>query len=178
MDWLFESLWTILIVGIVVEIVLGLVLLNTGRGAVLVAMVAVALLVGVAAVVERMVVTDREAVTNALYGAAVALEANDLDELFTYVGPEAQSLRGRATEVLPRIRIKEAKIGGLQVTVNRVNNPPTARTELVGRFIVEDIAQQIPYENYVQRFAIHWRRDGDRWLMVDYEEGPSGEGAE
>jgi len=178
MDWLFEGLWTILIVGIVLEIVLGLVLLNTGRGAVLVAMVAVALLVGVAAIVERLVVTDREAVTNALYGAADALEANDLDELFTYVGPEAQSLRRRASDVLPRIRIKEANIGRLQVSVNRVHNPPTARTELIGRFIVEDIAQQIPYENYVQRFAIRWRRDGDRWLMVDYEEGPRGEEAE
>ena len=178
MDWLFEGLWTILIVGVAIEIVLGLILLNTGRAAILFAMIAVAALVGMAAVVERVVVTDREAVTNALYGAAYALEANDLDELFTYVGPEAQSLRGRASDVLPRIRIEEANIGGLEVSVNRVNNPPTARTQFVGRITVEDRAQQVPYENYVQRFVIRWRRDGDRWLMVDYEEGARGEGVE
>ncbi|MBX3414211.1 MAG: hypothetical protein KF708_16100 [Pirellulales bacterium] len=175
MDWLFEGLWTILIVGVVIEIILGLILLNTGRAVVLVAMIGVAALVGVAAIVERIVVTDREAVTGALQGAADALEANDIDALFAYVGPEAQALRSRALQELPRFRIKEAKVGGLKVTVNRVHNPPTARTELIGTFKVQDKKQQVPYENYVQRFAIRWRQEGDRWLMVDYEEGTRGE---
>jgi hypothetical protein len=171
MDWLFESPWAIIIVGVAVEIVLGLIFMNTGRGAVLIAMLAVGVSVALGVLVERVVVTEREEIEVALYGAAAALEANDLEALFTFVGSEAQSLRSRASEVVPRFRILEAKIAGLKITVNHVTNPPTARTELVGRFEVEDASQRIPYENYIQRFAIRWRRDGDRWLMVDYEEG-------
>lgn len=173
-DWLFESPWTIIIVGVVIELVLGLIFMNTGRAAVLFAMLGVAVVVALGVLTERLVVTEREQIEGALYGAAAALEDNDLDALFEYVGPEAQSLRDRAAQVMPRYKILEAKVGGLKLTVNHVTNPPTARTELVGRFKILDESQRIPYENYIQRFVIRWRRDGDRWLMVDYEEGPGG----
>lgn len=174
MDWLFESPWTVIIVGVAVELVLGLMFLNTGRVVVLVAMAVVAAVVALGVFVERVVVTEREEIEGALYGAATALEANDLDRLFTYVGPEAQPLRARAAEVVPRFRILEAKVRQLQVSVNHVTNPPTARTELVGVFKVEDKSQQLPREDYIQRFVIRWRRDGERWLMVDYVEGRDG----
>ncbi len=78
MTLLFENPLRIIFIGIVIEAVLGIVLLRTGRGALLWAMLGVLALTLAGVVVERLVVTEKERVEMTLDGITSALEANDL----------------------------------------------------------------------------------------------------
>ena len=68
-----------------VLLTLGVFFLKSGRALILVAMAGVALLMGLAIVIDRVVVTDREQVANIIYDCAAAAERNDLDAVLAHV---------------------------------------------------------------------------------------------
>ncbi len=76
MSWLLEDPTLVLVTGAIVLVLLGVALAKTGRGAILLGMVGVAVLVAALVVVEWVVVTQRERVESTLYGITKALEAN------------------------------------------------------------------------------------------------------
>ena len=91
MTLLFENPLRIIFIGIVIEAVLGIVLLRTGRGAMLWAMLGVLALTLAGVAVERLVVTEKERVEMTLDGITSALEANDLTRVLSYIAPDATS---------------------------------------------------------------------------------------
>jgi hypothetical protein len=123
--------------------------------------------------VEWLVVTDREHVSNTLEDVADALETNDLDLVMGFIAPEATRLRSDAQTYLPNIVIRDANIGGdLEVTVNRLTNPPTARATFTGRLTGASRGpDRWPHENFVRKFTLKLRQEEDRWLLTDYELG-------
>lgn len=169
MSWIFEDVTWLIAAGIVVEAVLAVILLRTGRGAVLFAMGAVFALVLVGVAAERLIVTEPEEVESALDAVATALEANDVPTVLSYLAPEASQIRDTVERELPRLTITEAKIRDLDVKINRLTSPATAEARFRGILNVKDNSGQFPYENYMQRFTVHLRREGNRWLLVAYE---------
>jgi hypothetical protein len=168
MTALVESPWPVLFIGIVVEAALGLALLKTGRGKLLWAMIGVGVLTLLGLVVERLVVTDREAVADTLDAAAAAVEANDLERLLSYISPTAQRPQADSRFVLGRFEVSKARVRNLEVSINRLTSPPTAKAKFTAFGQGRDRQGVFPYQAYSQQVIVELRLEGDRWLVTDY----------
>jgi ketosteroid isomerase-like protein len=176
MDILFENPLRIIFIGIVIEAVLGIVLFRTGRGALLWAMLGVLALTLLGVVIERLVVTERERVEMTLDGITAALEANDLKRVLSYVAPEAVQTRNRAAWALGRIEVQSAWIYRLEITVNRLTSPMTAKAAFFGHISYRDRQGESPYNNYGSRFVADLRKQGDIWVVTGHVEEQEAEG--
>jgi hypothetical protein len=163
-----ESPWPILFVGIAVEGVLAMLLLQTGRGKFLIAMIGVAAVVVVGLIVERLVVTDREAVEHTLDAAVAAVRKNDVNGLLACIAPSAQNARGLSQWVLGRFEIEEGRISDLDIKVTRQTSPPSATAKFLAVGKARDRMGQVPYEGYMQHVAVELQLQGGRWLVTDY----------
>jgi hypothetical protein len=164
-----ESPWPILFIGIAVEAVLGMALMQTGRGKYLVAMIGVAVIVVIGLVVERLVVTDREAVRLTLDAAVAAVRKNDLNGLLDCIEPSAKEPRELSRWVLSRCEVQEGHISDLQITVNRLTSPPTAEAKFLAVGRGRDRMGEFPYQGFAQRVVVQLRLQGDRWLVTGYK---------
>ena len=169
-----ESPWPALVIGAATLALLGVAYHNTGHRRLLTAMFAAVGVTCVLLLVQFLVVTQREAISNTLEDVAVALESNQLETVLGYLAPEADRIRGNARQYLPGVEIGDANIGGdLQVTINRLTNPPSARATFTGRIsgVNRSPAERNPYENFVRKFTLTLRQDDERWLITGYEMG-------
>ena len=165
---LLESPWPILLIGIAVEAVLAIALLRSGQGKMLWAMLGVAGLLVVGLVVERLVVTDREAVENTLDTAVAAVEANDLNRLLECISPSAQKTRADARWALGRVEFRKARITDLEITINRLTSPPTAKAKFHAIGTGRDRLGESPYPSFMRPVTVNLRREKGRWLIGDY----------
>ena len=168
-----ESPWPALWLGLLAEVLLGVAWYQTGNKRLFQAMAGALVVMLLLLALELLVVTDREAVSNTLEATASALETNDLNQVTAFLAPDATKLRADAERYLPNLMVRDANIGGdLEVTVNRLTNPPTARATVTGRINAASRgAERLPYENFVRKFTLKLRQEGDRWLLTDYEMG-------
>ena len=164
-----ESPWPILFIGISVEAVLALLLLQTGRGKLLTAMIAVAIFTAAGLIVEHLVITDRKAVVNTLYDAVTAVKANDRNRMLDCISPSVKWPRNTACWLLDRVEVEEAYLSGLEVTINRLTNPPTAEARFLAIGRAKDKSGQVPYQGYSQHVVVRLRLEGNRWLVADYD---------
>jgi len=174
MTALLESPWPAIVVGVMAAGLLGVAYHNTGNPRLRWAMAGTLAAVLLLLLVEWLVVTDREAIADTLEDVAVALETNDLDAVLAYLAPEGDRIRLDAQRYLPAFEISDANVGGdLEVVVNRVTNPRTARVTFTGRIsgASRNLAERSPYENFVRPFTLRLREDEDRWLITDYDMG-------
>ena len=145
-----ESPWPILLIGIAVEAVLAVMLLRTGQGRVLWAMLGTAAVVLVGLVVERLVVTDREAVENTLDACVAAVKANDINRLLECISPTAPQVRAEARFVLDRFEIQKAALIDLEITINRLTNPPTAKAKFRASAPAGTARARFPYQGFAE----------------------------
>jgi hypothetical protein len=96
--WFTENPLPILIGGGVVLLVLLVLLLKTGRGVILTAMLGVAVVMGLAVLIDRLVVTDRERIANVIYQGAAAAQRNDLDAIVDLISPSASDVRAASRD--------------------------------------------------------------------------------
>jgi len=171
MGWLFEDPVTVIVAGVLIEALLGVALYNSGQGKLLWAMGGVLVLTLLLVLVELVVVTDREQISDTLSGAAAALESNDPAAIVSYIAPEASGMRARAETALSVVVIESASFSGLDVIVNSHMIPPTAEARFIGKFRGHDRLGRMPYNNVLRRFVIDLRREGDRWVMTNYRVG-------
>ncbi|MCE5266961.1 MAG: hypothetical protein LLG00_03655 [Planctomycetaceae bacterium] len=163
-----ESPWPWLLLGIALETALAIVLLQTKRGAVLWAMLGTAVLVAAGLFVERLVITDREAIENTLDAAVAAVEHNDINRLLACISPSAQQTRGDARWMLGRVDVRSVWVRGLEVKVNRLTSPWTADARFTATGSGKDRKNEFPYDSYSQRVLVKFQREGDRWLVTGY----------
>jgi hypothetical protein len=162
-----ESPWPFLLIGMAAEAVLAILLAQTGRGKFLWAMIGVGALTLVGLAVERLVVTDREAVENTLDAAVAAVAANDLPKVLSFTAPTAQKSRAEAQWILGRFQVDMARISGLEITLNRLTSPPTARAKFLAIGHGRDRTGQMPYNAFRQHVVVVLQLDGDRWLVTE-----------
>jgi hypothetical protein len=164
MTWIVEDPWPALVGGIVVEAILGVVLVMTGRGRLLWAMAGVLAATAGLVLLEWLVVTDVERVEDAIHGVAGAIQRNDVDEVLEYVSPSAVRLRTTIQSTIRRVHVRQISIkNNLQVLVNRRVNPPAAQAS----FSVVVTANGIQYPTFV---VVRLRLEGERWRVYDYED--------
>lgn len=177
MSWLFEDPTTLIAAGVLIEALLAVALVKSGRILLIAAMVGVLALVGLGVLVERLVVTEREQIEATLDGVTTALEANDVEGVLRFIDPAAAGMRSSVRSAVSEARITDARIYDLVAHVDHRTNPPTARADLTGR-VKGRYRGEAPAGGeglFLRRFTVDFRQEGDRWLMTDYQDrGPIG----
>ncbi len=170
MTWFVESPWPSLMLGVVLEVILTIALVRTGRVAIIGAMVVVfAMTVGMV-ILERMIVTEAEEVEDSLDRVAAALVANDSPAVLACFSPQCPRL-AELRSILSRVTVRVATIGGdLEVRPNHLTQPPSAICYFTGHVEAKDSRGQIPYEHMMRKFKVTLRKEGGRWLIADYSE--------
>jgi len=169
MSTLLENPMPIIFLGIFAEAILGVMLVKTGRGALLLAMIAVLAVVLGGVGLEALVVTDREQVEATLEGGAAAFEANDLDRVLTFIAPDAQGTRNAARDALHWARFEQIKITNLEVTVVRTASPPTARAKLIVLVTARERRGDFALVGHPVPVEIQLQQAGDRWLVIAHD---------
>ncbi len=166
--FMLESPWPILLGGIVIEALLALALLRTGRGRFLWIMLGVGVLVGAGLLLERCITTDREAVEDCLDAIVAAAEANDINRLLENVSPKAVKVQIEARAVLSRVEVTKARLTDLETKINRLTNPPSAKVKFRVIGTARDRSGEIPYQGFAEFLAVDLRQENGRWLVFDY----------
>lgn len=163
-----ESPWFWMLSGLAVEAALAIALLRSQRGYLIWVMLGVAVLTLGGLGLERLVVTEREAVAMTLDAGAAAAEANDVNRLLDCISPQAQKPRNFARWVLSQATIQEARVRDLEIKINRLTSPPTASARFLAVGRGRDRGGQIPYEVFARRVTVTLRLEGGRWLATDF----------
>jgi hypothetical protein len=167
--WFTEDPTPIFILGGITLVVLFVYLMKTGRGLVLVAMAAVAAFMGLAVLVDALVVTDRERVENVIYEAAAAAEHNNLDSVAAFVSPSAPQIKADIRHWIGQLIIESVTIGGLDVAVNHTTSPPTATAKFwyVGQG--QWRRGVTVYERIPGKLKVDFRLENNQWRVISYE---------
>lgn len=170
MTILLETPWPAILVGIVVEAILGVILLRTGRGVVLVAMGGVVLVVLALVGLQWLVETERERVEATIDRGREALEANDPDAVLACLSPQAESTEGLVRWAMQRVEFTRVRITQLEIgQINELTSPPSVRVRLAAVVEFRDRLGQFPYNHRPIEFELTLRRYGDRWLIADHD---------
>jgi hypothetical protein len=168
--YLVEDPTMFIFLGILIEAVLGIALFRTGRGFLIWIMLGVLVVCLTGIIGQRFIITERKRVVQTLDGIVVALEANDVEKTLTYLEPEAAHSRERARWALGRVEVQSASYRKLDVQINMLTSPPTAKVQFFGLINYRDRRGEIPYNNYASNFTINLRKHGDRWLVQEHQE--------
>lgn len=122
-------------------------------------------------IVERLVVTEREAVEATLYQIAADVESNNRAAILAHIHSGAPSLKARAEAEMPNYTFTQCTINKLhRIDVNADAEPPSAVAEfnvfVSGSFKVgnETFVGELP--RYI---ALELRKDGDGvWRVENY----------
>jgi len=169
MTSLLEDPLPILFLGILVEAALGVALVRTGRGVLLGAMAGVLALVLAGVGLEWLVVTEREEVEATLDCGIEALEANDLEAVLACCSPSAEHTRHEARRALDWVEFIDIRITDLDITINRLTSPPTAKAEFIAMVSARDRKQFFGEYARPIGFTLTLRPYDGGWLVEGHE---------
>ena len=175
MSWLFEDPTMLIAAGVLIEALLAVALVKSGRGSLVAVMLGVLLLVALGVVVEQAVVTERERVEAVLDTASAALVAGNVEGVLGTIDPAAAELRSYVRSVMSQARITDVKLHDLVITVNDHTAPPTARADFMGR-VKGTFRGEAPAGGEglaLRRLRVELRRDPEGWFITEYRDrGP------
>lgn len=168
--WFTENPTPILVSGGLVLLVLAGFFLKSGRAGILIAMAVVAAVMGLAVLIDHLVVTDREAVANTIYDAAAAAERNDLNAVMDIISPRPPEVKAEAQRWIGQAKVESVSISAMEVTLNREAKPMTARAEFRVFATGQLTDRTMPYPiKYLGRLNVNFVQSGKRWLVTEYE---------
>ena len=160
----------ILLVGASATVIMVLVVIFTRRVPALLGLIGVILLTGLLLLVELLVVTDVETIENMLYQGAESLEQNVIPAALAHISPAAESIRQQAERLFSDFTFFRVRIGyDLYVTIDHQAQPITATARFTCHAKLRHRSEIIPYEKGFRRMTVTLVREGDRWLVTDYE---------
>jgi hypothetical protein len=177
-NWLFEDPWTIIIVGSLSELLLGVAAWRTGRVAVIGIMAIVLALVALGLFVEWKVVTDRESAEATLHAAAGAVVAGDPQAVLQFVAPEAEEVQSAVHRYLGWVEFNQIIIRSPETRI--LEGDRIARIRFTAHVKVRlKTGMEVGRDEFPVFLEIRLRKQGERWLVTDYERlnfGPAGGG--
>jgi hypothetical protein len=172
MTWLYEQPLIIVVLGVSVILGLGAGWSASGRRELLYGMgVALALLIA-GLVIERRVITDREAIRATLLQIARDVQSNDHRSVTRHIHASAPELKKKADAELPNYQFTECRVTKINlIDVDNHAEPRSAMVEL--NIIVSGTFKYAGFEGtgtYPRLVKLHMLREKDgRWTVVDYE---------
>ena len=168
-SWFTENSMIPLVTGtFLVLAFLGLAISARERTMFYAAMIIAALTVGVV-VTERLIVTDREAVTEIVYSLAKSVEENDMEAVLRRVSNQREDAKDKIRNEMPRYSFESVRVLGIaDFSVQSDVDPKKATIDFVvlahGRLIAHGQG------NHVQRrIRLYFQKEADgQWRMIDY----------
>lgn len=122
-------------------------------------------------IVATTIETEKEKLTKTIYQVAAAVRSNDHDRALTFMHPNASAATQRAKSEISRFKFEDARVTSIQdVSVNDHTKPPTATTEFIAKMTVEGDHTYFGMKfNGARLLKVYWMKQGDRWLISDYE---------
>jgi hypothetical protein len=172
MTWLYEQPLIIVVLGVALILGLGAAWSASGRKELLYAIGAVLVLLIAGLVIERLVVTDREAIRGTLQEIASDVQSNDRRALGQHIHSTAPELRKRLDAEMPNYHFTECRVTRIHlIDVDANAEPRSAMAEFnviaTGTFRQSGIEVTDTVPRWVR---LHMLRETDgRWTVVDYE---------
>jgi low affinity Fe/Cu permease len=173
MNWLFEQPVVVVLIGIALLIALGGGWSATGRKELLYAMGVTLLLIVAGLIVEKVVVTDREAIRAKLIEIARDLQHNDRSAVVAHVHSSRPELKQKAEAELPKYHFSECRITGIHlIEVNSKAEPRSSIVEfnLMARLSVKDGMIELADASIPRwvKLQMAVEKDGT-WKVQEYE---------
>ena len=173
--WLFDHPLTIILIGVVLGVFVGGAWTATGRKELLYALGAVVALTVAWLVVERMVVTDREAVHAKLREIARDVQANNMQKVLGHIAKGSPSLVQRAQAEMPNYKFTECRVTKIHKTdIDSASEPRSALVEfnvvVTGSFSEGGFEASGRYPRWVQLQLI--READGQWRVQNYDHAP------
>lgn len=169
MTLLSENAVAIAVLGVLATTVALVVFLARRNVAALAALVAAIGATGLLLVVERLVVTDREAVAAAVEEVLDAIESNDVPGLLAWIDPAAANVKADAERLMPLVKVKTANAAAADVDVNAAANPPTAAVQFRAYLHGVHATSGTPLLYANQRVDLEWVKRDDGWRITAYQ---------
>lgn len=175
MTWITDNPIPLFILGLMTQIILGLILWQTGRGWVMFLMIASGISSIGLIVAEICIVSPSEEIASTLDEIAASLVSNKPENVLAFIAPEKTVLRANAVQQLKRVRIHEAAVtGDLRVSAEALpeSDQQTASASFNARIKANFLKDTSPYEQLVQRVKVDFRKEKGRWLVTHYVLNP------
>jgi len=170
MLWLYEQPLVIVALGVGLILALGAAWSASGRKELLYAVGFAFVLLIVGLIVERVVVTDREAIRSTVLQIASDVQHNDRRAVVGHIYSGSPQLRRQAEAELPKYQFTELRITRIHlIDVDRQAEPRSAIVE----FNVMGSGSErsgLEIEHIAQWVKLHMLREKDgRWTVADFE---------
>jgi hypothetical protein len=170
--WLFDHPLSIILIGVVLGVFVGGTWTATGRKELLYALGAVVALTVAWLLVERFVVTDREAVHATLREIARDVQTNNVQKVLGHIAKGNPSLVARAQAEMPNYKFSECRVTKIHKTdIDAASEPRSAMVEfnvvVTGTFSQGGFEASGRYPRWVQLQLV---REGDgQWRVQSYD---------
>lgn len=176
MNWLFDRPVYVAILGLVLCMPIAIAWVMTGRKEVLYALAAAFALFVALLIMERVVVTDREAIEATVQQIVRDVQANDHPAVQRHVYSRASALQQRVQKELPNYVFTECRITKApDIEVNTKDEPRSARVTFLaaaaGDFKYQGMSASASKEAPIRRrIILQMRKEADgRWTVEDYD---------
>ena len=166
-ELLFESPYTIGVVGIAVAGVAAFVWLQTAQKAAAWVAISAAAITLILVMLSIQVKTDREKIASLIAEVCATVQRNDRERAYQYIHPNADEGLARAKSEFPRLTFSEARVTRMKsIEVNHLTSPATAIAEFNVFLRVEVDGTEFKVPRFIRAYFM---QKDDEWLVTDYE---------
>jgi hypothetical protein len=171
MSWLYEQQLVIVALGVTLILALGAAWSASGRKELLYAIGAAFILLVAGLIVEKVVVTDREAIRATVLQIARDVQNNDRRAVLAHVHSGAQQLRRQAEAELPKYEFKELRITRINlIDVDKQAEPRSAIVEFNVIGSASERGGVVALDHVAQWVKLQMLREKDgRWTVAEFE---------
>jgi low affinity Fe/Cu permease len=169
--WLFDTPIYIVLIGIVVGVFVGIAWSASGRKELLYALIGVAVLTVAMLIVERVVITDQEAIQATLAEIARDVQANDMKRVIGHIAIGSPSLVQKAQNEMPNYEFTECRVTKIHKTdLDASAEPRSAIVEFNvrfdGKFKQGGVEVHGPGVRWIRLQMV--REEDGKWRVLDY----------
>jgi hypothetical protein len=173
--WLFDTPIYIVLIAIVAGVLAGVAWTSSGRRELLYALGAVVVLAVTMLIVERAVITDREAIRTKLAEIARDVQANDMQRVLGHIAKGNPSLIGRVQNEMPNYDFTECRVTKIHKTdIDSSAEPRSAIVEFNvrfdGKFGRGGFEMRGPGVRWIRLQMV--REEDGQWRVLNYEHAP------
>jgi len=167
MSWLTEDPTPIYVLCGLASAVLVAVVYFTGRAVWLLGVTAALGIMGVALLIDVLVLTDRERIEDVIAEGAEAVKSNDISRVLPLISPNAPELQDLATRTMQMFKFSDIRVTTTpEIMVNKLTSPPSAKARFSAVAHVRMPGGGTSTQPVPRKVELRFAWEGDRWLVT------------